>query len=209
MWGGQYHADAQHIFGMRAAAMAGQYPSSASFASDQRVQLRRTDTPDSLSKQPLVQQYTPPQVRSGRGAIRVIGNRGSATSSPTTTPIIRPGISVSNRGKGPRKPAACRPVVVAAERPNRDGSDSPSTTTSDQVSAQTISAALNDAQRIGSAVQGVAVAISRKAKRKLPMAAKKAEKVATHSIMTCATNCDKKDESDSSVSSAKVQEVIV
>jgi len=179
-WGGQYPSDAPHLYGLRAAAaaMAGQYPSGPSFG-DPRIPLRRTSTPEPMPRQPPAShQYSPPQVRSGRGAMRVAaaGNRGSAASSPTTTPVVRQGISVSNRGKGPRKPAACRSAVPASSDSKREGSASPSNV-AERVSPQTVSAAaaLSEAQRIGSSVQGVAVAISRKTKRKLPMAAKKTE----------------------------------
>ena len=171
VWGGQFLSDAPHMYGMRAQ----QYPG-VPFGADPRMPLRRSSSPDSV---PPVQHYSPPQVRSGRGAMRLASNRG--TTSPSTTPVVRQGISVSNRGKGPRKPAACRnnlatsPATVA---PKREGATSPATSTTTEGQPTTAAAAADlssEAQRIGSSVQAVAVAISRKTKRKLPMAAKKAE----------------------------------
>jgi hypothetical protein len=112
-----------------------------------------------------VSQYSPPQVRSGRGAIRIsASNRSSVSSSPATTPTVRTSFSVSNRGKG-RKATACRtsiPIPDGAKSAKMGGRDSPSES----------AVSLEEAQRIGSAVQGVAIAVSRKTKRKLPLARK-------------------------------------
>jgi hypothetical protein len=143
---GHYYGESVHM-GMRQAV--GHYPGSSY---DPRIHLQHV-TGDSIVRHPS--QYSPPQVRSGRGSLRVTNSRG--TSSPGTTPVPRPSFPVSNRGKG-RKSAISR----------RLGS-SPSTT--DRVSPIEKSIAA-EAHRIGSAVQGVAVAISRKTKRKLPMATK-------------------------------------
>jgi len=131
-------------------------------------------------------QYSPPQVRSGRGAFRGLASattqhnnyRASAVSSPSTTPSFRHGFPVSNRGKGPRKPAACRNntlvaltsvATVASDSKQQESKES----TSQTPSKHNMSVTLSEAQRIGSSVQGVAVAISRKTKRKLPLASRK------------------------------------
>ena len=167
-WGGQFLSEAPHMYGMRA-----QYPASTFGADPRMPALRRSSTPESL---PSMQQYSPPQVRSGRGAMRIASNR--ATGSPSTTPVVRQGISVSNRGKGPRKPAACRnnlsgsPATVA---PKREGAASPTTATTKDGQPAATPDLSSEAERIGFSVQAVAIAISRKTKRKLPMAAKKTE----------------------------------
>jgi hypothetical protein len=160
MWGGgQYGGpDGHHVYGMRAAApIVGQYPSSSSY--DPRMQLRRPGTPPDIMRQ--TNQYSPPQVRSGRGAMRIATN---GTSSPITNPIARQGFPVSNRGKGPRKPAACRPSLPTATSPGSKPA------TKAHSSPTTVPIDMTEAQRIGSAVHGVGAAISRKTKRTLPLA---------------------------------------
>jgi hypothetical protein len=101
VWGGQFLSEAPQIYNMKTSSLNGQYPASA-FGTDPRIPIRRSSTPESAAS---AQQYSPPQVRSGRGAMRTTSR---AATSPCTTPTVRHGISVSNRGKGPRKPAACR-----------------------------------------------------------------------------------------------------
>jgi hypothetical protein len=160
MWGAGPYAgpESHHVYGIRAAAgMVGQYPNPSSY--DPRLQLRRPATPPDIMRQ--TNQYSPPQVRSGRGAMRIAGNR---TASPIANPIARQGFPVSNRGKGPRKPGACRPSHPTASSPG------PAAAQREHSSPKNLPVDLNEAQRIGSAVQGVAFAISKKTKRKLPMA---------------------------------------
>ncbi|KAL3911700.1 MAG: hypothetical protein SGILL_007178 [Bacillariaceae sp.] len=165
VWGGQFLSDAHHMYGMRGAATS--YP----FGADPRMPIRRSSTPESL---PPAQHYSPPQVRSGRGAMRIASNR--AATSPSTTPVARQGISVSNRGKGPRKPAAVRSTASPIPKPDATASPTAAKAEEAQSSPASAAAELSEAQRIGSSV---AVAISRKTKRKLPMAAKKAEEDAS------------------------------
>lgn len=166
VWGGQFLSDAPQMYSMRGHSMGGQY-AGQSYVTDPRLPIRRASTPEP-------QQYSPPQVRSGRGAMRIT-NR--AATSPSTTPVVRQGISVSNRGKGPRKPAACRSPLTsppAVDDVKTDGS-APSAITKEPLSVQPVDAVQTEAERVGSSVQGVAIAISRKTKRKLPMASKKTE----------------------------------
>jgi hypothetical protein len=99
--------------------------------------------------------YSPPRVRSGRGKVRVTGStRSPPSSSPVTTPPApsRSSFPVSNRGKGRKTPVANK----------SSGALSPATTP--------VQVALEEAQRIGRSVKGVAIAVSRKTKRKLPLA---------------------------------------
>mmetsp|Transcript_28027 Transcript_28027/g.61760 ORF Transcript_28027/g.61760 Transcript_28027/m.61760 type:complete len:675 (+) Transcript_28027:192-2216(+) len=165
-----------------------------SFSMDPRMQLCRVPTSDSMNtprqqhQQPY--QYCPPQVRSGRGALRGIAstaqqNRGSAATSPSTTPTFRHGFPVSNRGRGRRKSASSRTTFGTSAEVNQEIKNSspsfseiPKTTNTKLQQPQTVteSLSLREAQRIGCSVQGVAVAISRKTKRKLPMAAAAARK---------------------------------
>ncbi len=112
--------------------------------------------------------YSPPQVRSGRGAMRTTGAiRITTSSSPLTTPSLaaRSSFPVSNRGKG-RKNTGSRPAIPPADSfVPKDSHD----TNSAQALAQ---ASFEEAQRIGNSVNGIAIAISRKAKRKLPLSRK-------------------------------------
>jgi hypothetical protein len=102
--------------------------------------------------------YAPPQVRSGRGAIRLSGvSRPTTSAAVTPSPAGRPSFPVSNRGKGRKLGAVSPPVTTEAAR-----SSSPSYS----------SVMLEEAQRIGDSVRGMAVAASRKTKRKLPLARK-------------------------------------
>lgn len=152
--------ESHHLYGMRAAAaMVGQYANPSQY--DPRLQLRRPGTPPEILRQ--TSQYSPPQVRSGRGAMRIAANRAA---SPIATPIARQGFPVSNRGKGPRKTGACRPSLPSASSPAAESAPR-------EMSPKNLPVDLNEAQRIGSAVQGVAFAISRKTKRKLPMTSTK------------------------------------
>ncbi|KAG7357647.1 HSF-type DNA-binding protein [Nitzschia inconspicua] len=161
------------------------------FGADRRVSNHRSNTPESVPPststsaahhhhQHQQHQYTPPQVRSGRGAMRISSR--AATTSPSTTPLVRQGISVSNRGKGPRKPAACRsplttttthptsPATIIVSSKRDDGVTSPiQDKKEDMRFAAAAAAAQNEAERVGHSVQGVAIAISRKLKRKLPI----------------------------------------
>lgn len=176
MWGGQYpHHDTAHLhaYGMRvaaAAAMNNPYSANESYTIDPRTQI-------GMSRHtPSQQQYNPPQVRSGRGALRLATsakNRASAVSTPFMTPVFRSGFPVSNRGKGPRKPTACRttliPTSVTAVTSTSDFQQETKLTSNEPPKQYTASVALDEAQQIGSAVNGVAVAISRKTKRKLPL----------------------------------------
>jgi len=188
IWGGQHPHDVPHAraYGMRAAAaMSNPYSPNGMYNIDPRIQLCRVPpTPENMSRQiPLSQQqYNPPQVRSGRGALKLstsAKNRASTMSSQYTTPVFRHGFPVSNRGKGPRKPAACRTPLVP---PTTATIVAISCDSKQQESKQAInespskphmSVTLDQAQQIGNSVNGVAVAISRKTKRKLPLAAMK------------------------------------
>lgn len=170
VWGGQFLSDAPQMYSMRGHIMGGQY-TGPSYIADPRLPMRRASTPEP-------QQYSPPQVRSGRGAMRIT-NR--ATTSPSTTPGVRQGISVSNRGKGPRKPAACRSPLTsppAVDDVKTDESASPAIA-KEPLSVQSVDDVQTEAERVGSSVQGVAIAISRKTKRMLPMATKKTEVAAS------------------------------
>ena len=104
-------------------------------------------------------QYPSAHVRSGRGASRVAtGIRSNPSASPLTTPPaapLRSSFPVSNRGKGRRIPCSRGPVV----------DDTVSSKASGEAPGQ-------EAERIGNSVKGVAVAISRKTKRKLPISRK-------------------------------------
>ncbi|KAG7350193.1 HSF-type DNA-binding protein [Nitzschia inconspicua] len=162
------------------------------FGADRRVSVHGSNTPESVPPPSTStsaaahhhphHQYTPPQVRSGRGAMRISGR--AATNSPSTTPLVRQGISVSNRGKGPRKPAACRsplttttttkhtssPATVVVPPNREDVAPSPIQDKKEEMRfASAAAAAQNEAERVGHSVQGVAIAISRKLKRKLPL----------------------------------------
>eukprot|EP00536_Pseudo-nitzschia_multiseries_P001775 jgi/Psemu1/4061/gm1.4061_g len=181
----------QRFYGMRAAAAlnAGNPFSTpnGSYTVDPRLQqLCRAPNSDSMNMARQQQQvqpsypYTPPQVRSGRGALRGIAtqqNRPTSSPSPSTTPTFRHGFPVSNRGKGRRKNAVCRTPVATPAEANTAGKNPSSlelpavTKPQQQQQLPQGMVSLTEAQRIGTSVQGVAVAISRKTKRKLPMAA--------------------------------------
>jgi len=160
---GQMHEMANaRAFGMRT-VMNGSNPYASQFV-DPRLQLLRTPAAEAMMMQRQQQQpfqYNPPQVRSGRGALR---GMAAATQQPnraatSPTPSFRHGFPVSNRGKGSRKASIARTPL--------------DTTKTAATPAQETKISLAEAQRIGSAVKGgVAVAISRKTKRKLPMARK-------------------------------------
>lgn len=102
------------------------------------------------------QPYSPPQVtRSGRGRMGL-----SRPSSAQTVSSPRSSFPVSNRGKGNRKNMVCRSSNAIASTNSSDRS-SPVTT----IGVAEIAGA-------GSVQQGVAMAVSRKTKRKLPIAQK-------------------------------------
>merc|ERR1712032_671495 len=88
-------------------------------------------------------------------------------------PTFRNRFPVSNRGKGPRKPTSCRTTLVAptSVATAANVSDSKQEIKSESPK-QRKSVTLNEAQRIGNAVNGIAVAVSRKTKRKLPLLTK-------------------------------------
>lgn len=184
-------------FGMRAAVtMNGNNPygsQNGSYIIDPRMHLLRVPTSDSMTmnrQQPF--QYNPPQVRSGRGALRGIAsatqsNRGSMTPSPATTPSFRHGFPVSNRGKGSRKSAACRTALSSSTDAKKDGKNSLTASSSDKAQTMVGGVSLSEAQRIGNSVKGgvavaVAVAISRTTKRKLPLSGSKKGVEAEHSL---------------------------
>ena len=131
----------------------GQYPM---MSHDPRYPFRHHNTEPVMRHPPS--QYSPPRVRSGRGSLRLTTmNRGP---SPATTHggVARASFPVSNRGKG--RPSVNRPVILSSE----------STMNSDRRSPDAAIAAA--AEETGKSVQRVAVAISRKTKRKLPLARK-------------------------------------
>jgi len=175
-------------FGMRMAVpMNGSNPynsqNGVSFNLDPRMQFMRAESLPMSQQQPPFQ-YNPPQVRSGRGALRGIASatqqsRGSLVPSPSTIPSFRHGFPVSNRGKGSRKSAACRTVLPTSsfERKQETGSLS-ATSSTNNANSMVGGISMDEAQRIGTLVKGgVAVAISRKTKRKLPMAGAKRSSV--------------------------------
>ena len=157
-WGHHYYGESPH--------MRGQYAASSY---DPRIH-RHVPLPpppppahESVARQsPL--QYSPPQVRSGRGGNRITNRRNSPGNTPVVAGAPRHSFPVSNRGGKGRK-AICRPSSSSSQ-------NVASATTTDRASPVADKASLEaEAHRIGSSVQGVAVAISRKT-RKLPMAAK-------------------------------------
>ena len=181
-------------FGMRAGvAMNGNNPyasQAGSYGIDPRLQLLRMPTSESMMMQRQQQQqqpfqYNPPQVRSGRGALRGMAaatqqNRATMVTSPSTTPSFRHGFPVSNRGKGSRKAALIRTQLSSD---SKSLSSPTRTTPSKSVVSKKVAISLSEAQRIGKSVKGgVAVAISRKTKRKLPLA-RKAETAALGKTM--------------------------
>ncbi len=176
IWGpGQMHEMANaRAFGMRAGlAMNGGYASQPGAYVDPRMQMLRVPGAESMMMQRQPQQpfqYNPPQVRSGRGALRGMAaatQQNRAATPTSTTPSFRHGFPVSNRGKGSRKAALNRTPLESKT------AVAPKT---HEVSKTPSAVSLEEAQRIGSSVKGgVAVAISRKTKRKLPMARKAAE----------------------------------
>ena len=109
---------------------------------------------------PVESGYAPPQVRSGRGAMRLSG--ASRSALPTVVVPSQPSRSsfpVSNRGKGRNRGATSVPVS-SYEGGSMNGSSSSSCT----------SFTLEEAQRVGNSVKDMAAANSRKGKRKLPLA---------------------------------------
>ena len=109
---------------------------------------------------PVESGYAPPQVRSGRGAMRLSG--ASRSALPTGVALSQPSRSsfpVSNRGKVRKLGAVCVPGS-SHEGGSMNGSSSSSCT----------SVTLEEAQRVGDSVKDMAVAMSRKTKRKLPLA---------------------------------------
>lgn len=208
-WGSQYnpHAESQHArtYGIRAALNAYSSPNGTS-GMDPRIQLSRVPKSDSMNM-PRQQQsfvYTPPQVRSGRGALRGIApatqqQRASATSSPCNIPSFRHGFPVSNRGKGRRKSAPSRPILANSSEVNQESSPSTPMASAQHQEVTSSVVSLSEAQRIGSSVQGVAVAISRKTKRKLPLAAT-ARKASESNADTAATKASGADDATTSIS---------
>lgn len=174
IWGpGQMHEMANaRAFGMRAGiAMNGGYASQPGAYVDPRMQLLRVPGAESMMMQRQPQQpfqYNPPQVRSGRGALRGMAaatQQNRAATPTSTSPSFRHGFPVSNRGKGSRKAALNRTHLKTKAVPKTP-----------EASKTASPVSLAEAQLIGSSVKGgVAVAISRKTKRKLPMARKLAE----------------------------------
>ena len=145
---GHYYKDSN--FGQR--HIAGQYPGSTYdsryFHHASAETVRRPST------------YSPPQIRSGRGASKV--STASRILSASSNTSVRSSFPVSNRGKGSRRPSVCRSSIQKV--------DSSVGARRSPVGKTPIS--LSEAHRIGSAVQGVAIAISRKTKMKLPLARK-------------------------------------
>lgn len=153
---GHYYPDSAAAIGAR--PLVGHYARSVY---DPRFHVRHIGAETGRQQPP---QYPPPQVRSGRGSLRLAATtRTSAISSPGNTPAVRASFPVSNRGKGPRRPPACRPPAASTEL-------SPSNNTEgNNGRLKEAPVTLAEAQRIGG---GVAVAVSRKSKRKLPLARK-------------------------------------
>lgn len=174
-------------FGMRAAvAMNGSNPyiaqNGGSFNVDPRMQFMRVPTSETMvmSRQQPPFQYNPPQVRSGRGGLRGIAsatqqNRASMGPSPSTTPSFRHGFPVSNRGKGSRKSAVCRTALASSSvEAKQENMSSSALTSPGKANSMVGGINMKEAQRIGNSLKGgVAVAISRKTKRKLPSAGAK------------------------------------
>lgn len=115
---------------------------------------------DAPVRRPAEPSYAPPpQVRSGRGAMRLPAvSRAAVDSAPPA--VARSSFPVSNRGKGRKVGALSRTDSSSAEGGKASGASSP-------VDKKVT---LEEAQRIGHSVKGVAIAISRKTKRKLPLA---------------------------------------
>jgi hypothetical protein len=118
----------------------------------------RHNRAESVMRQPSPSQYSPPRVRSTRG--RAPGaNRTSAPAPVTATSApMRSSFPVSNRGKRSLRPAACRPAVPADSNAGR--------------TSPVLSSIAASAEQTGAKVQRIAVAISRKTKRALPLARK-------------------------------------
>jgi hypothetical protein len=155
-WGQQqYYSDPS--VGMR--HMGQQFPPGTY---DPRYPFRHHDA-ESIMRQPSPSQYSPPRVRSTRGRAPGANRAAAPSPAPVTAGFapMRSSFPVSNRGKGSRRPAAaaCRPAVPCADL-NADR-------TSPVQGSITASA-----EQTGAKVQRVAVAISRKTKRPLPLARK-------------------------------------
>lgn len=191
-WGGphrgqQHYHSPEHSYGMRAgvsaataAAIVGPYGTPGS-SYPPELQFRRYSMESiMLSGHPPAphhQRHSPPQVRSARGGLRLPANRAAApaaTISPSTLSVIRQNFPISNRGKGPRTPASVR-NNPAPKPETKEGTSIPTNVAERSTSPETTVAVttLSEAQRIGSQVQDIAVAISRKTslgtKRKLPL----------------------------------------
>jgi hypothetical protein len=139
---GRFYSEAQQV-GMR--HVSNQYTSAAY---DPRYQIGHTGQP-----------YASPQVtRSGRGAGRMgLSPPASARAAPSTA-APRASFPISNRGKGSRMNMVCRSSIPTATTPDRN---SPVT-----------AIGRTEITRVGAVQQGVAMAVSRKTKRKLPLAQK-------------------------------------
>lgn len=191
----QHFNSPEHLYGVRAGASpasaathVAQYgaatPGASSYPSE--LQFRRYSMDGITSGQPAkpstvqagsARQYSPPHVRSARGGLRLAANRAAATGAPPSAAalsVIRQNFPVSNRGKGPRKPAAVRNIVAHTKSvESTDGNKTSCSVESPKTAAPINTTTLSEAQRIG---QGVVDAVARKTsvgkKRKLPMASK-------------------------------------
>jgi hypothetical protein len=202
----QHYHSPEHLYGMRvgvnagaAGAMVGPYgltPVGSSYPPELQYRRHSMDSIVTSQQPPAAapgvapRQYSPPQVRSARGGLRLAANRAAATGSPSASAlsIIRQNFPVSNRGKGPRKPASVRNTVATAKSDESKDDIKASATSScsdrsgsPKTSAQSsTTTTLSEAQRIG---QGVVDAVARKTsggtKRKLPMAAASSACLAT------------------------------
>ena len=144
---GQYYSDPSA--GMR---HMGQFPQGTY---DPRYPFRHHGA-ESVMRQPSPLQYSPPRVRSTRG--RAPGANRVAAPAPVTSAPMRSSFPISNRGKGSRRPAASRPTVPADSNAGRD--------------SPVLASIAASAEQTGAKFQRVAVAISRKTKRALPLAKK-------------------------------------
>jgi hypothetical protein len=142
---GRFYSEAQQV-GMR--HVSRQYTDAAY---DPRYQMGHTGQPYSPS----------PQVtRSGRGTRRMGLSRPASAQAAPSTAAPRASFPVSNRGKGNRMNMVCRSSIPTATTPSSDR-NSPVT-----------AIGITEITRVGAVQQGVAMAVSRKTKRKLPLAQK-------------------------------------
>jgi hypothetical protein len=146
---GQYHSDPS--VGMR---HMGHFPPGTY---DPRYPFRHHGA-ESVMRQLSPLQYSPPRVRSTRGRAPGANRAAAPTAVISASAPMRSSFPISNRGKGSRRPAACRPAVPADSNAGRA---SPAL---DSIAAS--------AEQTGARFQRVAVAISRKTKRTLPLAQK-------------------------------------